>query len=59
LFRYFLKKSSMKQVSVDKMMVKATAPAWHQKQKQQRRMPQGWRGLDREATWGKSRADGW
>ena len=22
-------------------------------------MPQGWRGLDREAIWGKSRADGW
>jgi hypothetical protein len=40
-------------------MVKANGPVWHQKQKQQGLMPQGWRGLDREATWGTSRADGW
>src|SRR6266511_4299607 len=58
-FRYFLKMSSIKKVSADKMMVKANGPVWHQKQKQQGLMPQGWRGLDREATWGTSRADGW
>lgn len=41
------------------MMVKARGPVWHQKQKKQGLVPKGLRGLDREATWGKSRADGW
>jgi hypothetical protein len=58
-FRSFLKKSSIKKVSADKMMVKAKGPLWHQKQKRQGIIPQGLRGLDREATWGKSRVDGW
>ena len=58
-FRYLLKKSSMKKVSADKMMVNANGPVWHQKQTQQGLMPQGWRGLDPEATWGTSWADGW
>lgn len=40
-------------------MGNATGPVWHQQQKQQGLMPKGWRGLDREATWGTSRADGW
>ena len=40
-------------------MVKAKGPVWHQKQKQQGIIPKGLRGLDREATWGTSRADGW
>ena len=48
----------MKQVSGDKMMVKAKGPVWHQKQKQPGIIPKGWRGLDREATWGTSHADG-
>jgi hypothetical protein len=41
------------------MMVKARGPVWHQKQKKQGLVPKGLRGLDKEATWGKSHADGW
>lgn len=41
------------------MMVRARGPVWHQKQKGQGIVPKGLRGLDKEATWGKSRADGW
>lgn len=41
------------------MMVKARGPVWHQKQKKQGIMPKRLRGVDREATWGTSRADGW
>lgn len=41
------------------MMVKAKGPVWHQKQKKQNIIPKRLRGVDRDATWGKSRADGW
>ena len=41
------------------MMVKAKGPVWHKKQKDQGIVPKKLRGLDKEATWGKSRADGW
>jgi hypothetical protein len=40
-------------------MVKAKGPVWHKKQKDQGIVPKKLRGLDKEATWGKSRADGW
>lgn len=40
-------------------MVKARGPIWHKKQKQLGIMPKKLRGVDRQATWGKSRADGW
>jgi hypothetical protein len=46
-------------VSADKMMVKARGPVWHQKQKRQGCVPNGLHGLDREATWCFSKADGW
>jgi hypothetical protein len=59
LFRYFLRQSSLTKVSADKMMVTAKGPVWHQKPKKQGIIPKGLRGLDREATWGTSRADGW
>lgn len=49
----------MEHASADKMMVKAKGPVWHQKQKEQGQVPAGLRGLDREATWSYSRADGW
>ena len=38
------------------MMVKAKGPVWHKKQKDQGIVP---KKLRKEATWGKSRADGW
>ncbi len=41
------------------MMVKAKGPVWHQKQKKLGIVPNGLTGLDRDATWGTSKADGW
>lgn len=41
------------------MMTKAKGPVWHKKQKSQGIIPKGLRGVDKEATWGKSRSDGW
>lgn len=58
-FRYFLHVTSIDKVSADKMMIKAKGPVWHQKQKKQNIVPKGLRGLDRDATWGKSQAKGW
>ncbi len=49
----------MKVVSGDKMMNKAWGPVWHTKQKAQGIIPEGLRGVDKEATWGKSHSDGW
>ena len=40
-------------------MIKARGPVWHQKQKNQGIVPEKLRGLDKDATWGKSKADGW
>lgn len=58
-FRYFLRTTSIEKAAADKMMVKAKGPVWHQKQKKQNIVPKGLRGLDKPATWGKSRAKGW
>ena len=41
------------------MMIQAKGPVWHQKQKKQGIIPKGLTGIDREATWSKSNADGW
>ncbi|RPH47760.1 MAG: hypothetical protein EHM85_19015 [Desulfobacteraceae bacterium] len=41
------------------MMNKAKGPVWHKKQKDKGIVPKKLRGLDKEATWGKSNADGW
>lgn len=41
------------------MMVKARGPVWHKKQKSQGIIPKGLTGLDRDATWSYSLADGW
>lgn len=41
------------------MMTKAKGPVWHKKQKEKGVVPNGLTGLDREAQWGKSQADGW
>jgi hypothetical protein len=41
------------------MMVKAKGPVWHKRQKKQGIIPKGLHGIDKEATWGKSGADGW
>lgn len=41
------------------MMIKSKGPVWHQKQKQKGEIPKGLTGIDKEATWSKSKADGW
>jgi hypothetical protein len=46
-------------VSADKMMNKAKGPVWHKNQKEHGIIPKGLRGVDKEATWCKSNADGW
>lgn len=45
--------------SADTMMVKSRGPVWHKKQKNQGLMPKRLWGVDKEATWGVSKADGW
>jgi hypothetical protein len=58
-FKSFLQSTSCKVVSGDKMMNKAWGPVWHTKQKAQGILPERLRGVDQEATWGKSHSDGW
>jgi len=41
------------------MMTKAKGPVWHKKQKALGIIPERLRGLDQDATWSTSRADGW
>ncbi len=40
-------------------MTKAKGPVWHQKQKLKGEIPKGLTGIDKQATWSKSKADGW
>jgi hypothetical protein len=48
-----------KVISADKMMNKAKGPVWHKKHKDKGFIPNGLRGLDQQARWCKSNADGW
>ena len=41
------------------MMNEAKGPVWHKKQKDKGIVPKKLRGLDKDATWCKSHADGW
>ena len=41
------------------MLNQAKGPIWHRKQQKKGIVPEGLRGLDREATWGYGRSDGW
>ncbi len=41
------------------MMTKSKGPVWHKKQKDLNIIPKNLRGVDKEATWSKSMADGW
>ena len=40
-------------------MNRAKGPQWHKKQKDKGIIPKNLRGIDKEATWCKSNADGW
>ena len=46
-------------ISADKMMNQAKGPVWHKKQKEKNIIPKKLRGIDKQATWCKSNADGW
>jgi len=46
-------------VAVDKSMIEALGPQWHQKDRQANRIPAGLHGVDRDSTWGFSKHDGW
>jgi len=43
-------------VAVDKSLIAAQGPAWHKRDRQAGRVPQG---VDRDSTWGYSEHDGW
>lgn len=43
----------------DKSLFKAQGPVWHQKDRQEGRIPEGLRNLDTDATWSKSAYHGW
>jgi len=51
--------TSIKEVSADKMMTRARGGVWHKKDKEKGIVPIGLTGLDKEATWSFSIADGW
>lgn len=40
-------------------MVRAKGPVWHQKYKRKGIIPKGLKGIDKQATWGRSKAKGW
>lgn len=40
-------------------MVRSRGPVWHKKDKDQNIVPRGLRGVDKQATWSKSRTIGW
>ena len=54
----FLQRTSCQVVSGDKMMNQALGPVWHTKHKAQGMLPERLRGVDREATRGKSHSGG-
>jgi hypothetical protein len=58
-FKSCLQSTSSNIVSGDTMRNKALGPVWHAMQKAQGVLPDGLRGADQEATWGKSQYDGW
>lgn len=43
----------------DKSLFKARGPVWHQSDRQENRVPEQLRKLERDATWGKSGYQGW
>jgi hypothetical protein len=57
-FNSFLQSTSCQVVSGDTMMHKASGPVWPTKHKAQGILPERLRGVDQEATWGKSHRDG-
>ena len=48
-----------KQTAVDKSMIAARGPLWHQSDRKKNRIPDKLRGVDQESDWGCSHHDGW
>ena len=46
-------------VAVDKSLIAARGPLWHQSDRKKSRIPKGLRGVDRDSDWGCSKHDGW
>src|SRR5262249_47021457 len=46
-------------VAVDKSMIEALGPQWHQKDRQTNRISAGFHGVGRDSTWGFCKDDGW
>lgn len=46
-------------VAVDKSLIAARGPLWHQSDRKKNRVPKRLRGVDRDSTWGCSKHDGW
>ena len=46
-------------ISADKIMIRAKGPVWHKKQKDKGIIPKKLCGIDKQASWCKSNADGW
>ena len=46
-------------VAVDKTLIAAQGPKWHKRDRQQNRIPERLRGVDRDSDWGYSPHDGW
>lgn len=46
-------------VAIDKSLIAARGPLWHQSSRRRNRIPKGLRGVDRESAWGYSQHDGW
>jgi hypothetical protein len=55
----FLEDTSIKEASADKMMTPTRGGVWHKKDKDKGVVPNGLTGLDKQATWSYSKADGW
>lgn len=51
--------TSAEVVSVDKKMILAQGPLWHQADRQRKTIPDGLRGVDRDSSWSKSHYRGW
>jgi hypothetical protein len=45
--------------AVDKSMIDAVGPKWHQKDRKRGKVPKGLRNVDRESGWGCSKYKGW
>jgi hypothetical protein len=51
--------ASAKEVSVDKKMIEAQGPLWHQSDRKEDKIPDGLRGVDRDSSWSVSAYRGW